>query len=290
MECPCQKRNIFGNYNSGVDDQDQLLIIQHQRSISQMYQYQWRKWSCQDIRSVDQPHVHHLCAQLVLHNTSVARLLWYETCMMAALFSPLTFLRTDTSCYDRTIKRYSCSCYSCLLGFISYTLHCILASSQTCHLRCHVPCSFHPHLRPFPCSVASLRVFRSGYWNFLKMLFFFVCVGISLFFHLLDGGFLFFHYLPRNPLGWWSYLPRPVVFCSPIPFFLYSYLFIVLLVITLPVKDFLSRFFLPFFNCHFQISIIILTLVLLFFPVPLVLRQLFCSSSFLLFFISFSDI
>lgn len=75
---------------------------------------------------------------------------------------------------------------------ISCTLRRILASSQTC-LRCHLPCSFHPHLWPFPCSVASLRAFRSGYWSFLKMLFF--CVGISLFFHLLDGGFFSFSIL-----------------------------------------------------------------------------------------------
>ena len=41
-------------------------------------------------RSADQPHVHHLCAQLVPHNTSVARLPWYELRVMAG-FSPLIF-------------------------------------------------------------------------------------------------------------------------------------------------------------------------------------------------------
>lgn len=125
-------------------------------------------------RSADQPHVHHLCVQLVLPNTSVARLLWYEPRDGWILFPYFLWTPSTTS---KPFRRYQpCFCYSCHFGCFHSQLP---PSSSQRHLSpfppCfmfHAPCSRHPipiHYLdlmsvPYPVAFAA----RSSFCWFLK--------------------------------------------------------------------------------------------------------------------------
>lgn len=254
MEYPCRKQNVVGNHNNNeVEDQGQRLIIHYQRSINQMYQYQWRKWLCQDIRSADQPHVHHLCVRLVPHNSSVVRLPWFEQHVRAG-FSPLVFFGRLPPRAKPLDDINHVSFTHVFLDVFNLNLlpspSCIILNPFIAmpHASCFM---LTPSLRSVPHCIAARSLCLVDFWSFLFLFFAMEkTLWISLFLHLLEGNIISpppFSYpsyrypstiYPLPPAGSWAHLLPPL--------FTAAYLFIVSFIIsTLPLKRFLF-FSLPF--------------------------------------------
>ena len=210
-------------------------------------------------RFADQPHVHHLCVHLVLHNTSVARLPWYELRVMAGL-SPLIFsgrLLLRANLLD-DIDHVSVTHV-----FLDVFIYNLIAPSHyldpihilPCFmLHAHVILSYPlfwiwcPFRTPLHCCTFFVSLIFEDFWFFFLLF----CDGktfwISLFLHLLEGvffyppsfSFLFLSTTYLSPCSW-NLLPT-----STTPFFPFLHcVFILSFIITL-LKNIL--FFCAVFN------------------------------------------